>query len=97
MKMKLSKLNESSDLFTAEWNGKEIKIKSEFLKPGGEDILLEKLKKFNLGSGHESKELSKIDDDNFMFRLETFLGHMPKLYIFKEYLTPTINENKTTK
>ena len=90
MKMKLSKLNESSDLFTAEWNGKEIKINSEFLKPGGEDILLEKLKKFNLGSGHESKELSKIDDDNFIFRLETYSGALPQIIHFQRI--PNTNE-----
>jgi hypothetical protein len=63
-----------SDLFTAEYRGKKIKIKGKFLKKGEEMDLLQKLKKFNLGSGHEETKLSKIDDDNFVFRLETYNG-----------------------
>ena len=64
----------SSDLFTAEYSGDKIKIEGKFLKQGGERNLLQKLKKFNLGSGHEEMKLSKIDDDNFVFRLETYNG-----------------------
>ena len=44
------------------------------MKQGEERDLLQKLKKFNLGSGHEEMKLSKIDDDNFVFRLETYNG-----------------------
>lgn len=54
--------------------GEKIKIKGKFLKIGEERELLQKLKKFNLGSGHEEMKLSKIDDDNFVFRLETYVG-----------------------
>lgn len=63
-----------SDLFSAEYRGEKIKIKGKFLKQGEERELLQKLKKFNLGSGHEEMKLSKIDDDNFVFRLETYTG-----------------------
>jgi hypothetical protein len=63
-----------SDLFIAEYRGEKIKIEGKFLKQGGERNLLQKLKKFNLGSGHEEMKLSKIDDDNFVFRLETYNG-----------------------
>ncbi len=63
-----------SNLFTAEYRGEKIKIKGRFLKQGEERDLLQKLKKFNLGSGHEEMKLSKIDDDNFVFRLETYNG-----------------------
>ena len=63
-----------SDLFSAEYRGEKIKIKGKFLKQGEERKLLQKLKKFNLGSGHEEMTLSKIDDDNFVFRLETYTG-----------------------
>ena len=63
-----------SDLFQAEYKGEKIKIKGKFLKLGEERDLLQKLKKFNLGSGHEEMKLSKIDDDNFVFRLETYVG-----------------------
>jgi predicted nuclease of restriction endonuclease-like (RecB) superfamily len=63
-----------SDLFSAEYRGDKIKIKRKFLKQGEERELLQKLKKFNLGSGHEEMKLSKIDDDNFVFRLETYTG-----------------------
>lgn len=69
------KINESmDDLFQAEYKGDKIKIKGKFLKLGEERDLLKKLKKFNLGSGHEEMKLSKIDDDNFVFRLETYVG-----------------------
>lgn len=64
----------SSDLFSAEYKGKKIEIEGKFLKQGEEIKLLKKLKKFNLGSGHEEMKLSKIDDDNFVFRLETYTG-----------------------
>lgn len=63
-----------SDLFSAEYRDDKIKIKRKFLKQGEERELLQKLKKFNLGSGHEEMKLSKIDDDNFVFRLETYTG-----------------------
>jgi hypothetical protein len=63
-----------NDLFTAEYRSKKIKIEGKFLKRGQERNLLQKLKKFNLGSGHEEMKLSKIDDDNFVFRLETYSG-----------------------
>jgi hypothetical protein len=63
-----------SDLFSAEYRDEKIKIKGKFLKQGEERKLLQKLKKFNLGSGHEEMKLSKIDDDNFVFRLETYVG-----------------------
>jgi hypothetical protein len=69
-----SSIKESKDLFTAEYKGVKIKINGKFLKVGEESTLLQKLKKFNLGSGHEEMELSKIDDDNFVFRLETYNG-----------------------
>jgi hypothetical protein len=39
-----------SDLFQAEYKGEKIKIKGKFLKLGEERDLLQKLKKFNLGS-----------------------------------------------
>ncbi len=41
------------------------------------------LKKFNLGSGHEEMKLSKIDDDNFVFRLETYSGGPVQTIYFK--------------
>lgn len=63
-----------NDLFTAEYRSEKIKIEGKFLKRGQERNLLQKLKKFNLGSGHEEMKLSKIDDDNFVFRLETYSG-----------------------
>ena len=63
-----------SDLFSAEYRDEKIKIKGKFLKQGEERKLLQKLKKFNLGSGHEEMKLSKIDDDKFVFRLETYVG-----------------------
>ena len=63
-----------SDLFSAEYRDEKIKIKGKFLKQGEERKLLQKLKKFNLGSGHEEMKLSKIDDDNFVFRLVTYIG-----------------------
>jgi hypothetical protein len=63
-----------NDLFIAEYRGEKIKIKGKFLEQGKERDLLKKLKKFNLGSGHEKMELSKIDDDNFVFRLVTYYG-----------------------
>ena len=68
-------LNTSDDyLFSAEYRDEKIKIKGKFLKQGEETKLLQKLKKFNLGSGHEVMKLSKIDDDNFVFRLVTYIG-----------------------
>ncbi len=63
-----------SDLFTAEYKGEKIKIEGKFLKQGEERNLLQKLKKFNLGSGHEEMKLSKVDDDSFVFHLETYNG-----------------------
>ena len=66
--------NISDDLFQAEYKGEKIKINGKFLKLGEERELLQKLQKFNLGSGHEEMKLSKIDDDNFVFRLETYVG-----------------------
>jgi hypothetical protein len=72
-KLNISDVSDS-DLFTAEYRGEKIKIKGKFLKQGEERDLLQKLKKFNLGSGHEEMKLSKIDDDNFVFRLETYNG-----------------------
>lgn len=63
-----------SDLFTAEYRDEKIKIKGKFLEQGKERDLLKKLKKFNLGSGHEEMKLSKIDDDEFVFRLITYYG-----------------------
>jgi len=72
-KLNISDVSDS-DLFTAEYRGEKIKIKGKFLKQGEERDLLQKLKRFNLGSGHEEMKLSKIDDDNFVFRLETYNG-----------------------
>jgi hypothetical protein len=72
-KLNISDVSDS-DLFTAEYRGEKIKIKGKFLKQGEERDLLQKLKKFNLGSGHEEMKLSKIDDDNLVFRLETYNG-----------------------
>ena len=72
-KLNISDVSDS-DLFQAEYKGEKIKIKGKFLKLGEERDLLQKLKKFNLGSGHEEMKLSKIDDDNFVFRLETYTG-----------------------
>ena len=66
--------DENSDLFSAEYRGKKIKIEGKFLKQGEEIELLQKLKKFNLGSGHERMKLSKINDDYFTFDLETYTG-----------------------
>jgi hypothetical protein len=63
-----------NDLFTTEYGGEKIKIKGKFLKQGEERNLLQKLKKFKLGSGHEEMKLSKIDDDNFVFHLVTYYG-----------------------
>jgi hypothetical protein len=63
-----------SDLFTAEYGGEKIEIKGKFLKQGKERNLLQKLKKFKLGSGHEEMKVSKIDDDNFVFHLVTYYG-----------------------
>lgn len=67
-------ISDVSDLFTAEYRGEKIKIKGKFLEQGKERDLLKKLKKFNLGSGHEEMKLSKIDDDEFVFRLITYYG-----------------------
>jgi predicted nuclease of restriction endonuclease-like (RecB) superfamily len=72
-----------SDLFQAEYNGEKIKIKREFLKQGEERELLKHLKKFNLGSGHEEMKLSKIDNNNFVFRLETYTGGPTQTIYFK--------------
>lgn len=66
--------DENSDLFSAEYRGKKIKIEGKFLKQGEEIELLQKLKKYNLGSGHEQIKLSKINDDYFIFDLETYTG-----------------------
>ena len=72
-KLNISDVSDS-DLFQAEYKGEKIKIKGKFLKLGEERDLLQKLKKFNLGSGHEEMKLSKINNDNFVFRLETYTG-----------------------
>ena len=63
-----------SDLFSAEYRGVTIKIAGKFLIQGKERELLQQLKKFNLGSGHEDLKLSQIDNDNFEFRLVTYMG-----------------------
>ena len=72
-----------SDLFTAEYNGKKIEIERKFLKQGEERNLLQKLKKFNLGSGHEEMELLKINDDFFVFRLVTYYGAPVQIVYFE--------------
>jgi len=61
-------------LFAAEYQNKSIQIDEKFLIVGKERELLGKLKKFNLGSGHEELELLKLNDDNFVFCLETYVG-----------------------
>jgi len=76
-------MNVYSDLFMAEYRGNEIKIKGKFLKQGEERKLLQKLKKFNLGSGHEEIKLLEIDDDNFVFRLETYYGGLVQTIYFE--------------
>lgn len=78
MEVSKKKMNKSEigddDLFSAEYHGDKIEIERKFLKPGQEMKLLRKLKKFNLGSGHEEMELSKIDDDEYVFHAITYYG-----------------------
>lgn len=52
----------------------KIKVNVKYLKEGKEFELRQKLKAFNLGSGHDGMEISKIDDDHFIFTLIPFVG-----------------------
>ena len=80
---KFENISDISNLFQGEYDGIKIKIEEKFLKQGKERELFQKLKNFNLGSGHEEMKLSKIDDDNFVFHLETYIGGTTQTIYFK--------------
>jgi hypothetical protein len=46
--------------------------------------LLEKLKKFRLGSGHEETRLKKLDGDRFVLRLIPYYGAPTQTIYFEK-------------
>jgi len=71
------------DLFIANYNNVDITVTEGDLQEGKEIKLLKKLKRFNLGSGHEKIETSKIDEDEYVFTGITYFGGPVQRMYFK--------------
>ncbi len=87
-KVTRQKFNESvSGYFIANYGIKYMKISGEFVVESNPEILLQELNSsgFNLGSGHEIIELLRIDNQNYILRLEPYTGHFTQVVYLKRF------------
>jgi hypothetical protein len=77
--------DDDDDMYVAEYGSKKIKgINKKLLKQNKIFDLLEELKEFKLGSGHEEKRLKKLDGDRFVLRLIPYYGHPGQTIYFEK-------------
>ncbi len=76
---------DDDDMYVAEYGSEKIKgINKKLLKQNKIFDLLEKLKKFRLGSGHEETRLKKLDGDRFVLRLIPYYGAPTQTIYFEK-------------